>query len=380
MGWLSSFFSEEFMPHGYCYLWDPRLVGLHAVFDAIIAVSYYTIPLGLLYFVLKRPDFPFLRSIVVLFGTFILACGTTHLLGIVVLWHPFYWVDGGVKAVTAAASIGTAVVIWHRMPVALAIPSNAQLQDMVDRLSEEVATRERAEADLRNLNTELEERVRARTSDLEKANEQLQAGIRAREVLLQELHHRVKNNLQVVSGLLTMQSHDVPALAPYFRDSSSRVEAMGRVHEQLYRSSDLSALNLGDYLGDAVKHLARIYGREDIEVNFDAPRAPVYVTFESATAVVLILNEALSNVFKHAFPDGTAGEVSIAFERDAGGMRIIVADNGVGLSGVSRPGAPSMGMKLMQMLANQIRGEVEVRENQGKVWTLHLPTKVLVAG
>ena len=126
---------EKYMPHGMCLLWQPGLMGLHIVSDALIALAYYSIPVAILYFAWKRKDFPF-HGVILLFSLFILACGTTHLMAIVTLWEPLYKLDGLVKAVTAAASVPTAVVLWWLMPAALKMPSQHQIErerDMAQR-------------------------------------------------------------------------------------------------------------------------------------------------------------------------------------------------------------------------------------------------------
>ena len=117
----------SYLPHGYCYLWQPGLLTLHVVSDSIITLAYYSIPLGLVYFVRKRADLPF-HWMFVLFAVFIVACGTTHLMEIWTLWHPSYWLSGAVKVVTAGASIGTAVLLVPLIPKAIALPSPAQLE------------------------------------------------------------------------------------------------------------------------------------------------------------------------------------------------------------------------------------------------------------
>ncbi len=149
--WISELCGAVFMPHGQCYLWNPTLIGLHAVSDTLIAFAYYSIPLSLLYFVRKRRDLPF-PSIFLLFGGFIVACGTTHLLEVWTIWHPQYWLSGGVKFGTAAISLFTAVALVRAMPVALELPGPDAL---------------------RLLNNQLEDRVRTRTADLTAANAQL---------------------------------------------------------------------------------------------------------------------------------------------------------------------------------------------------------------
>lgn len=109
------FASEPFIPHGHCYLWKSELVWLHIMSDFFIALAYYSIPITLVYFVRKRQDLPF-DWIFLLFGTFIIACGTTHLMEIWTLWYPTYWLAGFVKSVTALASVYTALELVPLVP------------------------------------------------------------------------------------------------------------------------------------------------------------------------------------------------------------------------------------------------------------------------
>jgi PAS domain S-box-containing protein len=164
LSWLMS--PQDYMPHGMCFLWQPELIALHVVSDSLIALAYYSIPIALIYFALKRTDLAF-PSIFVLTGLFILACGTTHAMSVWTLWYPDYRVDGGIKAVTALLSIGTGVAIWKVMPLALQLPSTAQLERANGLLGAEIGQRQRAEAAMRDANAELEWRVAARTADLE---------------------------------------------------------------------------------------------------------------------------------------------------------------------------------------------------------------------
>jgi PAS domain S-box-containing protein len=164
LAWLMS--PQDYMPHGMCFLWQPELIALHVASDSLIALAYYSIPVALIYFVMKRTDLAF-PAIFVLTGLFILACGTTHAMSVWTLWFPDYRVDGGIKAVTALLSIGTAVAIWKVMPLALALPSTGQLERANKLLGQEITQRQRAEAALREMNTELERRVAARTADLQ---------------------------------------------------------------------------------------------------------------------------------------------------------------------------------------------------------------------
>lgn len=133
---LSSLLSPNgFMPHGHCYLWTPGILGLHVGADALTALSYYSIPAALLYFVRRRRDLVF-RPIFVLFGIFILACGTTHIMSMITTWYPAYWLEGILKGLTAAASVVTAIAIWPLIPKALRLPSPAQLEQVNAELAE----------------------------------------------------------------------------------------------------------------------------------------------------------------------------------------------------------------------------------------------------
>jgi C4-dicarboxylate-specific signal transduction histidine kinase len=165
--------SSDFMGHGYCYLWRPEIVWLHVVSDALIALSYFVIPVTLLVFIRKRRDLPF-HWMFVMFGVFILGCGATHVMEVWTLWHGTYRLAGLLKAITAAASVSTAVALVPLIPRALLLPSPSQLRAANLKLEQEIAERRRAEAALQAARDELELRVQQRTAELARANEQLQ--------------------------------------------------------------------------------------------------------------------------------------------------------------------------------------------------------------
>jgi PAS domain S-box-containing protein len=157
MEFLKSMFSSGgFMPHGYCYLWDRGLVWLHLTSDVLIALAYFSIPITLLHFVRKRRDLPF-HWMFLCFGVFIVACGSTHVMEVWTLWHATYWLSGIVKAVTALASVPTAILLVQLVPKALALPSPDKLkevnQDLVNR-SDDLA---RSNAELAAVNKALRE-------------------------------------------------------------------------------------------------------------------------------------------------------------------------------------------------------------------------------
>jgi len=141
---LDKLFSSDFMGHGYCYLWKPEIIWLHAISDALIALTYYVIPLILIYLVRKRKDLPF-HWVFVMFGIFILSCGTTHAMEIWTLWHGTYRLAGLIKAITAGASLATAVALVPMIPKALLLPSPAQLRAANRELEKEITERRRVE-------------------------------------------------------------------------------------------------------------------------------------------------------------------------------------------------------------------------------------------
>jgi PAS domain S-box-containing protein len=164
MQFLEALFSSgPFMPDGYCYRWNLRLLWLHVVSDSLIALAYLSIPFTLLYFVRKRRDLPF-HWMFACFGIFILACGATHAMEVWTLWHANYWVSGSIKAITALASVSTAILLVRLVPHTMELPSAAVLQL-------EIAERTRAEENLSLAKADLERRVDKRTAELKRVNE-----------------------------------------------------------------------------------------------------------------------------------------------------------------------------------------------------------------
>ena len=163
--------ASDFMPHGFCFLWSPEIVWLHAISDAVIAISYYLIPIALVYFVRKRADLPF-HWMFLMFGVFIFGCGTTHVMELWTLWHGTYRLAGVIKAVTAVASVATAILLVRMMPHALALPSPAQLREANDKLA--------------RAHDQLEARVRERTAQLADAYAELRAEMDRRQAAEEE--------------------------------------------------------------------------------------------------------------------------------------------------------------------------------------------------
>jgi len=145
MEFLKQLLSLNFMPHGFCYLWDARIVWLNVISDGLITFSYYCIPVVLIYFIRKNRNLPF-NSIFWMFGTFILACGTTHLMEIWNIWHANYLLAGVIKAITAAVSVLTAAMLIPLVPKVISLPERAHLQEMNRDLERQIAERNRLDA------------------------------------------------------------------------------------------------------------------------------------------------------------------------------------------------------------------------------------------
>ena len=153
------------LPHGFCINWTPALLWLYVISDALIVLAYYSIPISLAYFVWHRKDLQF-NWIFKLFGAFILACGSTHLLGIITLWHPIYWIDASMKALTALVSVITAIALVFLIPKALKLPSPKQLNEEVTKRLEAYDILYKTQAALTESHKALEVRVNERTHEL----------------------------------------------------------------------------------------------------------------------------------------------------------------------------------------------------------------------
>lgn|GEM_PF-6232901 len=171
MEFLQQFFSSNgFQPHAYCFVWRRELLWFFIVSDVIIAASYYSIPAVLTSFVRQREDLAY-KWVFLLFGAFIFSCGTTHIMDVIVLWQPYYWLQGYIKFITALISAATAILLWPLLPKALALRSPTELEVINQRLQQEITERQVTAIDLQMSRNDLEVRVMERTAELRAVNE-----------------------------------------------------------------------------------------------------------------------------------------------------------------------------------------------------------------
>ncbi|BAZ12745.1 integral membrane sensor hybrid histidine kinase [Calothrix sp. NIES-4071] len=349
------FYSGNFIPHGHCYLWKPELVSLHILSDVLIALSYYSIPLTLVYFIRKRVDIPF-KSIFLLFGAFIISCGTTHIVEVWTLWHPDYWFAGALKAVTALISFYTALTLIPLVPKALALPSPAQLETANQALMIEIIERKRVESELRKYKDHLEEIVQTRTGEWESANAQLQQEIKERQQsqdkmvgILKEL----RSANQELNDFAYVVSHDLKAplrgitslsewlLADYGEEFDeegkkmvnlmiSRVKRLHKLIDDILQYSRVGRAKVEKKhvdLNQVVSELIEVLNiPENIKIEISNQLPTINC---DKTRIGQLFQNLISNAIK--FIDKPEGLVKITCVDEQEYYRFSVADNGIGI-------------------------------------------------
>ena len=250
-----------------------------------------------------------------------------------------------------------------------------------------------AEETIRKANEALEKRVTERTEDLTRANIQMEEEIMARksaeqeisqslaekELLLREIHHRVKNNLQIIISLLNLQSRHIhdPKVLNAIQDSQNRVRAMALVHERIYRSHNLATVNLKDYISYLVSQIFGFYIIPHSRIQVTIAMEDYPADIDMAIPIGLIMNELVSNSIKHAFPDGRTGGISIECTQPAPDtLQFVYNDDGVGFpGGFDWKNSESLGLRLVNSLVDQLDGTIEKGPGKGTTFIITLHRK-----
>ena len=369
--------SLSFMPHGHCYFWSESLISLHTISDALIVVAYYSIPVTLMYFGRKRANLEF-NWMFVCFAVFILACGTTHLMEIWNIWNSDYWVSGGVKAVTAIASVPTSILLVKLVPQALALPSPSQLRGVNDALQSEIAERTRFEDALKEKNVELERAIQAKDRFLATMSHELRTPLNAvlgfTGTLLMKLPGPLttdqEKQLRTVQGSARHLLSLINDLLDLAKIESGKVE----LH--------LEEMECREVLQEVVAALRPAAEAKGLELAMKIPTEEINVRTDRRA-----LRQILINLVNNAVKFTDSGSVQLELAQHASNSHvlteIIVADTGIGIRAEDQPSlftafgqvsaatrgrteGTGLGLHLSQKLAGLLGGRITVQSEYGK--------------
>lgn len=209
-------------------------------------------------------------------------------------------------------------------------------------------------------------------SELKNAEEKIMTSLKEKEVLLQEIHHRVKNNMQIISSLLSLQANHTEneETKEILKESRGRVKSMAMIHEKLYHSNNIGKLNMSEYLNNLVRDIVRSYSGDSNIITVDVDVEDIHLNIDTAIPMGLLVNELVSNSAKHAFPD-KRGNIILKLELIDLKYSLCVSDNGIGLpEGFNIDESSSLGLKLVSSLSIQLEGDLEIRSNNGTTFIL----------
>jgi len=347
---------ESFMPHGYCMMWKPGLLWLHVLSDAGIVVAYYSIPLALFLLVRGRRDLPF-ASLFVLFGAFILACGTTHLLSIITVWEPWYWAEGAIKAVTAALSLAAVAVLVPKLPQLTALRKPEEIEAARAKLQAQIRRRGALEGQLLNKQEQL--------TDL--ADRLLTAQEDARRRIARDLHDESGQALSLIQMELTMllHSNDLP------EDQQKILEDLGERLESLHESLRQLSHQIHPAIVDIAGLRGSINGLCDPVESCTADMHPEIDSLPQALRLDIyrIAQECISNAVKHA----QATSIQVSVQLEDGDVVVSIEDDGVGFEAELVEGGLGLVGVRERVIARQGKLTVTSKPGEGAKIVVRLP-------
>lgn len=424
---ISELAGANFLPHGHCYFWDPVVMWLNVLSDGLIAFSYYSIPVAILYFVRKRSDLIF-HWMFFLFAVFIFACGTTHVMEIINVWNGKYLLTGFIKFVTAVVSTAAAILLWPLIPKALALRSPKELAAANEELQREIGERRAAEQRLNVLNQELEERVQEATKHLQEALDKSQRTAaklkrldKEREALLEGerrarseaekanrmkdeflaiLSHELRTPLNAILGwsqLLKRGSLDKSRMSEGLETIERNVRAQTRIVDDLLDMSrivsgkvqlDVIRCDLRPIVESAMESLRPAAEAKGIDYKKSFPPMRVIISGDPNRIQQVIYN-LISNAIKFT---ESGGAVEVAIKRVASHVELSVIDTGKGISEEFLPfvfdrfrqadssttrkfGGLGLGLSIVKHIVEMHGGTVRVesKEGAGSTFTVMLP-------
>ena len=229
----------------------------------------------------------------------------------------------------------------------------------------------------------LEEQVEQRTVELQKEiierkrmERRIRASLKEKEVLLKEVHHRVKNNMQVIISMLNLQSGyvDDEQAIEAFTKSQNRIRTMALVHQKLYQTKDLARIDFAEYIQDLTNYLLSAYGAGAGAITLKMDIEDISLSMDTALPCGMILNELITNSIKHAFPGGRGGDIFIELHSDNDNLILTVGDNGAGIpEDLDLPNAESLGLQLIDSFVEQLEGSVELNRKDGTGFRITFP-------
>jgi signal transduction histidine kinase/CheY-like chemotaxis protein len=397
---LSRFFSQDgFMPHGMCYLWQPGVLWLNVVSDALITLAYFSIPFTLLYFVRKRADLQF-NWMFVCFAIFIVACGTTHLMEILVVWHPAYWVSGTVKALTAFASVPTAVLLVKLVPQALLLPSPRELELRVAERTQQLETThqelQRAYEDLRHTQLTIlqQERLRALGQMASGVAHDINNALSPAALYLQGLLERepgltlrAREYLETIQRAVEDVSHTVARMREFSRSRDTQfvpaVIQLGRLITQVVTLTRARWLNMPQERGVVIEVETSVPDDLPLVLGSDSEIR------DALTNLVLNAADAMPDggtlrLRAHAIFNGPGSRVKEGGPELPTHVRVEVSDTGVGMDEQTQrkclepffttkgERGTGLGLALVYGTVQRHSGEIEIASEPGKGTTVSL--------